>query len=342
MIHRALAIHLSAVWLASCAAPAAPRQVPAPSAAPVQSQAALPSAPDLASVTPTAGEEPGPLKISLEQVLSVPVSAIALGDGTRVAALAEPPYVGDAHGLRPLALPAVLRAKAGDVDQAGIYFGRDNEPRIMGQRQTKSGETAIYWRHLPNGWRDGKEEIGQLGGAARGGLWGVLGGTDPELVCRTSAVCIIKRQSGWTTVPAGTSQRIVTLQDGVLWALDASGISSIDKRGWANAIPAPPWSEPKALWATLGEAWVGARDQLFHSVDGKWQATPSPVGEVSAFWGLHRDSIWIAGSAGAAHYDGRGWRTLALAGPMHAVRGRSDGEVWFGGEPGLFRVRASN
>jgi hypothetical protein len=297
------------------------------------------SAPMVAA--PVVRAEP-PLAVEIVQVLSVPVTAIALGDGTRVAALADPPYVGDARGLRPLAVPASLRPKAGEVDHAGIYFGRDNEPRIMGQRQTETGEVAIYWRHLPNGWRDGREEIGQLGGAARGGLWGVLGGADPELVCRTGVVCIIKRQSGWTTVPAGANQRVVTLQDGVLWALDASGVSSIDKHGWAVVIPAPAWSEPQALWATQGEAWVSARGQLFHYSDGKWQAAPSPVGEVSSLWGARRDSIWIAGSAGAAHFDGRRFSSLGLSGPLHAVRGRSDGEVWFGGEAGLFRVRVPN
>ncbi|MES1174462.1 MAG: hypothetical protein ABUL62_09035 [Myxococcales bacterium] len=286
--------------------------------------------------------KPAPLAVTLERVLAVPVTAIALGDGTRVAVLADPPYVGDARGLRPLALPAGLRPKAGEVDHAGIYFGRDNEPRIMGQRRTNAGEAAIYWRHLPNGWRDGREEIGQLAGAAPGGLWGVLGGSDPELVCCTGVVCIIKRQSGWTTVPAGNSQRIVTLQYGVLWAVDANGISSIDKHGWAVAIPPPAWREPQALWAVPGEAWVSAQQQLFHYLDGTWQATPSPVGEVSAFWGARRDSIWIAGSAGAAHFDGRGFRTLVLAGPLHAVCGRSDSEVWFGGDAGLFRIRAPN
>ncbi|MEO6600567.1 MAG: hypothetical protein ABIQ16_11875 [Polyangiaceae bacterium] len=331
-------------WIASCAPrPALVRLAPAPPQA-IASAVTVPSVRAAAPVPSVAlpASTRDPLNWVVEPVLQVPVTAIALGDGTRVAALANPPYVGDARGLRPVAVPAALQPKAGEVDRAGIYFGRDNEPRIMGQRQTQSGETAIYWRHLPNGWRDGREEIGRLGGAARGGLWGVLGGADPELVCRTGVVCIIKRQSGWTTVPAGESRRIVTLQDGVLWGLDASGISGIDRHGWALAIPAPAWSEPQALWATQGEAWVSAQTQLFHYADGKWQAAASPVGEVSSFWGARRDSIWIAGSAGAAHFDGRSWRTLSLSGPLHVVRGRDDSEVWFGGDAGLFRVGAPN
>ncbi len=156
------------------------------------------------SAEPPAAANPLPaLNVAVEQVLDVPVTGIALGDGTRIAVLADPPRVGDRRGLHPLPLPSGLRAKPGENERLGIYFGRDNEPRIMGQRQTSAGEAAIYFRHLPNGWRDGREEIGQLGGTTRGALWGVLGGADPELVCRTGAVCIIKRQSGWTTVPRG-------------------------------------------------------------------------------------------------------------------------------------------
>ncbi len=279
-----------------------------------------------------------PLKLTLSQLLSVPVSAIALGEGTRIAVLADTPYVGDARGLRPLPLPAMLRPKTSEVDQLGIFFGRDNEPRIMGVRHGKKGDRAVYFRHLPNGWRDGREEIGQLGGPASGGLWGVLGSADPELVCRTNAICIIKRNSGWTSAPAGNVTRLVTLQEGVLWGLEAGGISGIDAHGWTLAIPAPAWSDPEAFWATRGEAWVNTPHELFHYREGKWQTVPSPVGRATSFWGSGPDSVWVVGSTGAAHFDGRTFHPVAIAGPLRVVRGRSDAELWFGGEAGLFRA----
>jgi len=272
------------------------------------------------------------------QLLSLPVSAIALGEGSRIAVLADTPYVGDARGLRPLPLPAALRPKPSEVDELGIFFGRDNEPRIMGRRRGEAGERAVYLRHLASGWRDGREEIGQLGGATPGGLWGVLGSADPELVCRASAICIIKRTSGWTTVPAGTLRRIVTLQDGVLWGLEPSGISGIDGHGWKLAIVAPAWSEPRALWATHAEAWVSSEAELYHYRDGKWQTVPSPVGRVTSFWGPRPDSVWMVGSAGAAHFDGQRFQLAGIAGPLEVVRGRSDAELWFGGKNGLFRA----
>jgi hypothetical protein len=279
------------------------------------------------------------VKLTFSQLLSVPVSAIALGEGTRIAVLADTPYVGDARGLRPLPLPASLRPKTGELEQLGIFFGRDNEPRIMGSRRGAQGERAVYLRHLPNGWRDGREEIGQLGGPAPGGLWGVLGSADPELVCRANATCIIKRTSGWTTAPAGALTRIVTLQDGVLWGLEAGGISGIDAKGWKLAIPAPAWSEPQAFWATRGEAWVSTAQELFHYREGKWQALASPVGHATSFWGTGPDSLWLVGSAGAALFDGQGFHPVDIKGPLQVVRGRSDTELWFGGEAGLFRAQ---
>ena len=331
-------ICFSCIGLVACATPRpAPPVEQAPhvaGVAPTPSTSAEPTvAPAAAPVTSAA-----PLELALTQLLSVPVDAIALGDGTRVAVLADTPYVGDARGLRPLPLPVALRPKASESDELGIYFGRDNEPRIMGTRRGEKGERAVYLRHLPSGWRDGREEIGPLGGAAASGLWGVLGSADPELVCRVGAVCIIKRNSGWTTAPAGALKRLVTLQDGVLWGLESGGISGIDAHGWTLAIPAPTWSEPRAFWATRAEAWVSTATELFHYRDGKWSPVPSPVGAATSFWGPRPDSVWVVGALGAAHFDGQRFRVAAIAGPLRVVRGRSDAELWFGGDAGLFRA----
>ena len=337
----------SCLWVVGCAAPRQPAAVEQPRAGASDRAASVASVAPVASASPPAAPSAAPpsapstvlpVKLSLAQVLSVPISAIALGEGTRIAVLADTPYVGDKRGLRPLPLPAMLQPKAGEVDELGIYFGRDNEPRIMGTRRGTQGERAVYLRHLASGWRDGREEIGQLGGAVPGGLWGVLGAADPELVCRAGVSCIIKRNSGWTTAPAGAVKRIVTLQDGVLWGLDSGGISGIDAHGWTLAIQAPAWSDPRALWATRGEAWVGTTNELFHYREGKWTTLPSPVGSAMSFWGTRPDSVWVVGSAGAAHFDGQRFQPVALDGPLRVVRGRSDAELWFGGDKGLFRA----
>jgi hypothetical protein len=278
------------------------------------------------------------LQIEVEQVLSVPVTWLALGEGSRLAVLSDPPLAGDQRGLHALPLPAALHAKSGEVDDARIYFGRDNEPRIMGTRSSATGQTPIYWRHTASaGWRDGRDEIGRLGGPAASGLWGVLGAADPELVCRAGAECIIKRQSGWKTAPAGAEPRQVVLQDGVLWGLDASGISSIDAHGWALSIPAPAWAQPRAFWATAGEAWVNTETEMFRFHDGVWSTLPQPVPEATCWWGRTADSVWVVGNGGIAHFDGRAFHVRAMPGQMRVITGRANGEIWFGGSSGLFR-----
>ena len=140
----------------------------------VASSASLAAPAVSASTPPPAASAERDLKLEVVQVLNVPVRWIALGEGTRLAALSDPPQVGDERGLHPLPLPAALRAKAGEVDDARIYFGRDNEPRIMGTRRSAGAESPIYWRHTAAaGWRDGREEIGQLG--ARSGQPPIVG-----------------------------------------------------------------------------------------------------------------------------------------------------------------------
>jgi len=306
---------------------------------PAQNVAApAPPAVSAPALVPAALASPA-LELATDQVLTVAVTSIALGEGSRIAVLADPPYLGDARGLRALPLPNGLRPKSEQRDQAQIFFGRDNEPRIMGARRSSAGEAPIYFRHTNAGWRDGREEIGQLGSATAGGLWGVLGNADPELVCRANSVCIIKRTSGWTSAPAGPNARLVELDAGTLWGLDASGLATIDAHGWSTVVTAPAWSEPRAFWATQGEAWVAAGDALYHYQARAWSKHPSPIAEVQAFWGARADSLWLVGTGGAAHYDGRDWRMLSVAGPLYAVRGRTDSDVWLGGARGLFHAR---
>ncbi len=331
------------LWL-SCGCAAQPVALPAespktlPALAPAVASASAVSA--ASSLAPPAAPAARDLKLEFVQVLSTPVRWIALGEGTRVAVLSDPPQVGDERGLHPLPLPAALRAQAGEVDDARIYFGRDNEPRIMGTRHSGALDKPIYWRHTAAaGWRDGREEIGQLGGPAHSGLWGVLGSADPELVCRVGAQCIIKRTSGWTTAPAGAAQRGVVLQDGVLWGLDASGISGIDAHGWALAIPAPPALAPvpRAFWATREEAWLSTEREIYRFHAGTWSTLPLPFSEVTCWWGRTAESVWLVGNGGIARFDGTGFRTSAVPGQMRVIVGRPNGEIWFGGDAGLFR-----
>jgi hypothetical protein len=84
---------------------------------------------------------------------------------------------------------------------------------------------------------------------------------------------------------------------------------------------------------------VSTERELFHFLGGAWSALPSAVSGVTAFWGPRADSVWLVGQGAVAHFDGHGLRTAAIAGTLRAIQGRTDSEVWLGGDAGLFRVR---
>ena len=264
--------------------------------------------------------------------------SLALGDGGRIAVLGDEPAVNGGKGFRELPLPAALQPKAGQTDDVAIFFGRDYEPRIMGTRHTSEGDRPVYLRHVNGAWRDGREEIGQLGSANHGDLWGELGTIDPELVCRTNAVCIIKRNSGWVTTKAGSAPRTVQLVNGNVFGLDASGVSSIDAQGWKTVLSAPAWSSPRAFWTSGSEAWVASDEGVFHFVAGAWSKSAAPIEGPRGFWGLAPSGVWLVGTGGAARFDGHVWQRLTLAGPLSVVAGRAENDVWIGGESGLFHV----
>lgn len=276
--------------------------------------------------------------MKFEQALTKPVRALALGDGGRIAVLADEPSVNGGKGFRELPLPAMLKPKSDQTEELGIFFGRDYEPRIMGTRHTSDGDKPVYLRHVNGAWRDGRDEIGQLGSANRGDLWGELGTIDPELVCRTNAVCIIKRNSGWVTAPAGNVRRVVQLINGNVVGLDASGISSIDAKGWKVATPAPAWQTPRAFWTSNQEAWVASDDGLWHFASGAWTKTAPPIAEPRAFAGTSGTSVWIVGKGGAARFDGKAWQRVSLTGPLTVVAARAENDVWIGGDSGLFHL----
>src|SRR6478609_2079426 len=91
----------SCLWLVGCAAspgaPAVEQPRKVASAAPVSVASVAPVASALPSAAPSAAPPSAapPMKLSLTQVLAVPISAIAVGEGTRIAVLADTPYVGD-------------------------------------------------------------------------------------------------------------------------------------------------------------------------------------------------------------------------------------------------------
>lgn len=297
-----------------------------------------PSAPtDPAPPAPALAEAKAPPTIDLgafEHPLSDPVHSFALGDKARVAAIGGEVWLDIGKGLTKLPRPPAIGPSV------QIYFGRDDQPRLMGFERGSESTAAVYLRWRAGGWQRAVAEIGKLGGEKASPLFGVLGNDDPEVVCAPDLVCIIKRRTGWTTLKPPPGLPAVELCNGVPWALEGADLFRLRSDGWHPLETKPTFVAGDGVWANADDdVWVAeAKGERLHHFDGKsWTAEPAPLRGPRGLWGSAKNDVWLAADGGAAHFDGTQWSVVAgPAGPLRQVRRRGT-EVWLGGSSGLWR-----
>ncbi len=290
--------------------------------------------------------------LRFERVLEVSVCTIAI-DKNNLGVLADDPWFMERGRWKKVPLPTGFggcsESSEGDAGADGtrgfweMFFGRDNKPRLMGyQGETSQGAARmpIYMRFTNNAWRPGWEEIGRLGRARPGALYGVLGNDDPEVVCKEGEQCIVKRQTGWKTIDAEQGVCLVRLCGSQPWAIRGAQVYRLaagDER-WDRVADNPPWAQASSFWATDGKLWVIAdQGKLYMHDGGTWVRVASPVGRASDVWAASANEVWIAGQAGVGFYDGTQWvRAAGIQGAMRRVVGRGPGDIWVGGESGLW------
>jgi hypothetical protein len=266
-----------------------------------------------------------------------PVTSFAVGKAGRVAALSG------AHATLFDGTRWMPIEPAFDFDTAhvSIFFGRDNEPRVMGYSGDGASLRARYFRRVQARWVDGSSELGGLA-AARGALYGVLGQDDPEVVCVASRSCIVKRTTGWTNVPAHPEPTRIAVSGGRAWALHREHIDEQVERGWTELAPARHWNDPVSLWLEPGGTpWVveSNPDAIRRLRDGQWALVETPVRRPRALSGTAGTDVWIAGES-AARYDGAEWRCVHAVRDVEFALGNGR-DVWFAGASGVWRVRQS-
>lgn len=331
----------------------APRPAAPISAQPVASAAPTPAPAPLASsiesATPELGAEPAPLSTCEEpahaEVLPLTFTTLRSGPVTQLAT-GRPPKLAVRSEERVLvfedaqwhALPSIV-AEAGELE-VQLFFGRDNQPRLMGTLHDGAEIAAYYRRYKGGRWQPEPSELGRLGAPA-GALYGVLGYADPEVVCRPREICLVKRLSGWSTVPAHPAPVPIVLADDTAFALHPADIERLTAEGWRSLEPARDWRAPSALWVSpSGATWVTERGthSLWILREGGWQREASAVRAPAAVWGSSDRAVWVAGENGAAFHDGARWlcvpgvngaltyvmplgEALLLAGPAGLWRG---------------------
>jgi len=326
------------VLAVACSAPrgAEPSSAPlskAPASA-TSAPASLPVDAQAPRAVPDAVAPPASASFSFRRVLDAPVHSLAFAENSYVAALGVDAWLDRGKGFKKLTQPP---RPTGDVE---IYFGRDNMPRLMGFVRTPAGETSVYNRWRKDAWDSGADEIGRLAGVP-GPFYGVLGPADPEVVCKRGDQCIIKRRSGWTTLPALPNLPRVVLCDGQAWAFESSQLWFLEKAGWRQMSGAPAFTRIGSVWgASPADVWIvdAGRNVLHHLSGSTWTEQRLAVDGPRAVWAPSPSEIWLVGEGGAARHDGKEW-TLAADAPKGAavVTGRSTNEVWLAGSSGVWR-----
>jgi hypothetical protein len=254
-----------------------------------------------------------------------------------VAALGDGAWLDDGKGMKKLPSPP---QSSGDVQ---IYFGRDDQPRLMGFVRTSGKDEPVYLRWRGGAWQRGAIEIGRLGGGPPAALFGVLGYDDPEVVCRVGDQCIIKRLSGWKTIAAPAGLPHVILCGPTPWAFENDHVYLLEPGGFRSFGETVPFKHAEALWAVSEkELWIAERSEnaLHHFANGRWTSSESSVREPRMLWAASPSDVWLVGTGGAAHYDGKSW-TRARGAPesLSVVTGRSADDVWFAGASGAWRSK---
>lgn len=316
---------------------------------------ASPAAPSSAPVGSASSGAPVALPASsthvVEQLLEAHVTFLITGEDGRMAVLADEggavvPHRFERGVWQKIPLPEAQRTTTAG-SSLGIYFGRDNRPRLMGHREGSTGRRMVYLRHRDGAWQDQRGEIGSL--ASDGSqLFGVLGEADPELVCKVSGICLLKSRKGWKELAHSISPTaVVRVFGGKGYALTDTGVWRANDRGFDRVGPPASWKSPATgFWVgddgaiAVAEPAASAIHRLEPGAAG-WQIDTSPIVRPRDVAGPP-DDRWICGDGGLARGDGRSFsrvgeatlrlsRWIPTSGPGGLAAGPS----------GVFAVRAA-
>ncbi len=302
---------------------AAPARTTAPEAAPTASNPAPP---------PSA---PRVQLLRFARLLEAPVHSLALGRPPRVAALGDDAYLDSGKGLAKLPKPP------GALGEVRVFFGRDDQPRLLGFFPTPHAREGVYGRWRKGAWERGASEIGKLGSVPAPALYGVLGDEDPEVVCGEGKLCIVKRRTGWNTIEPLPEVARVELCAGVAWAVAGARVFRLQKDRFQELEAKATFTQGSGIWAN-GErdVWVSeaASSTLHHFDGGSWRAFQSPLRGPRGIWAASASDVWFATEGGALHWDGRALAIVEGPGEsLRVVAGRSAKDVYFAGGSGVYR-----
>ncbi len=266
-----------------------------------------------------------------KRVFETPVDFFIAGEKGRMAILATEdgavvPYRFEREKWERLALPEKHRAAEDDAS-LGIYFGRDNRPRLMGFRDLKKPK-MVYLRFKDGAWQDQRSELGALAGEGAA-LFGVLGEADPEVVCRLDSICLLKSRKGWQEVERSiTPSAVVRAFGGAGYALTNDGLFRAGPKTFDRVGPAATWTtRATGFWVGQGSPAgdlaivVEPEKNLLHVLaepGGAWRTESSPITRPIDVVGPLGAAL-VVGDGGIAHRQPLAGEARALGGQWQRI-----------------------
>ena len=292
--------------------------------------AAMPTSGTSTPSTP-AKELPASDAYIVNRIHESPVDFFITGEKGRMAILASEqgavvPQRLEAGKWERLPLPQKHGAASNDAS-LGIYFGRDNRPRLMGYRNLAQPK-MVYLRFKDGAWQDQRSELGALAGD-NAALFGVLGDADPEVVCRLDSICLLKSRKGWQEVERSIPpSAVVRAFNGVGYALTKDGLFRAGKKTFERVGGAAPWTTPATgFWVGEGPPAgdlaivVEPEKNLLHVLaepSGAWRTEPAPITRPRDVVGPLGFAL-VVGDGGIAHKTPKVGEPASLAGEWKRV-----------------------
>ncbi len=332
----------------SSAASSAPSSAPAAAVAPTLTSAEGSVVSPLSSESRAGAALVGSEHHTVERIFEARVLFLARGERGRLAILADEagvviPWRFENGAWDKLPLPALHATQVGQ-GALGMYFGRDDRPRMMGYRVTAEGPRMVYLRYRDGAWHDQRREVGSLA-SDTAVLFGELGEADPEVVCREGSMTIIKGRFGWNVLQSGPPKdAVIRAFSGYGYALQSDGLFRGEKKAFVRMGGVGPWKTPVTGF------WVGADGaaavvepahdaiHVLHPTTGVWHTEASPVPGPRDVAGPVGNR-YIVGDGGMAHLGANGARSIGEpASPMGRVL-LIDDHVVASGPGGVYRIQ---